>query len=501
MKQALLSVTDKTGLVAFAAAIAPYYRILSTGGTYQTLIEAGIPAEKVEDITGVDELFDGRVKTLHPIIHGGILYKRDNKQHQIQANQNLIMSIDLVVVNLYRFSETKNNTDDEDTITEAIDIGGPALLRSAAKNHQHVSVLSDPDDYELFVSMMGPDGDVPEPFKKQLAAKAFLSTAEYDMEIVSYFYEEPFPKKLHLKGDLKEVLRYGENPHQKAAFYETKQTTYSMASAKQRHGKPLSYNNILDGDAALGLILEFEQPTAVAIKHTNPCGVAQADTIEEAYEKAYQADPVSIFGGIVALNRPVSFALAEKLNELFLEVILAPDYDEDALTLLKKKKNLRVLSYLTGPHTQEAHLRSVTGGVLVQTKDDVTFDLEQLEGLEPVEFETMEEMRFAYNIVKHVKSNAIVIVKDYQTVGVGAGQMNRIGAAKIALEQAGEKAQGAILASDGFFPFKDTVELAAQHGIKTIIQPGGSINDKESIDACKEYGITMCFTNRREFMH
>ena len=502
MKLALLSVTDKTGLITLAMALAPHYRLLSTGGTYETLLHAGLPVQRVEDITGVEELFNGRVKTLHPVIHGGILYERTNAHHLEEAQKHAIAPIDLVVVNLYRFQDTlAASPHDEEAIIEAIDIGGPALIRSAAKNHAHVTVLTDPMQYSAFINVMDAKGEVPFSFKRQCAAVAFEHTAQYDQAIADHFADLKHEDSFSLEALGKRPLRYGENPDQVASVYTTQpDVPYSMLSAQMHHGKALSYNNYLDGDAALSLLAEFEKPTVVAIKHTNPCGVGQAPTLLEAWHKAYTADPVSIFGGIVAFNRVVDARVAQALNEHFLEVILAPSYTEDALKILTQKKNIRVLTYLEGTRTSTTHLRTIRGGLLVQEDATQTPRFDVVTKLAPSESE-MEDILFAQAVVKHVKSNAVVLVNDGQTVGIGAGQMNRVGAANIAFAQAGEKARGAVLASDGFFPLPDTVEAAIKAGIKTIVQPGGSLKDDLSIKACDDGNIAMVFNHQRTFKH
>lgn len=502
MKQALLSVTDKTGIVALATALAPHYHLLSTGGTYQTLLEAGLPVERVEDITSFEELFDGRVKTLHPKIHGGILYERDNTAHLEQAHKHQIAPIDLVVVNLYRFSDTlASNPDDDKAIIDSIDIGGPALIRSAAKNHASVTVLTDPMQYQTFLSVMDSDGTVPPSFKRQCVALAFEHTALYDQAIAEYFIDLAPEDSFSLEATNKIALRYGENPDQAASVYTTlPNLPYSMTSATMHHGKALSYNNYFDGDAALSLLAEFDAPTVVAVKHTNPCGVGTADTILSAWQKAYDADPISIFGGIVALNREVDVIVATSLHELFLEVILAPSYTDEALNLLTQKKNIRLLTYLEGNVTPSTHLRTIRGGLLVQEDGLAKMSSDIVTKNQPFD-KDLADLHFGAKVAKHVKSNAIVLVKDGQTLGIGAGQMNRVGAAKIALEHAKEKAQGACLISDGFFPYPDTVELAAAYGIKAILQPGGSIQDQASIDGCNTHGITMVFTGVRTFKH
>ncbi|WP_114570585.1 bifunctional phosphoribosylaminoimidazolecarboxamide formyltransferase/IMP cyclohydrolase [Exiguobacterium flavidum] len=504
--RALISVSDKTGITELAKAFhAAGIEIISTGGTHRTLEEAGIPVIAISEVTEFPEMLDGRVKTLHPMVHGGLLGRRDLQSHVDQMEEHDIAPIDFVVVNLYPFKETvmKDDVTYEDAV-ENIDIGGPSMLRSAAKNHASVTVLVDPADYPEIIRELA-DGTTLET-RKRLAAKAFRHTAAYDALIADYFMgqtNEKFPEQLTITLEKVQNLRYGENPHQEAAFY--KAPIYkgaSLASAKQLHGKELSYNNIQDANAALEILDEFREPAAVVVKHMNPCGVAVGSTIAEAFRRAHEADPVSIFGGIVALNREVDSETAEQLSGIFLEIIIAPSFTEEAFALLSAKKNIRLLE-LEVKHVQSVRYTAVAGGMLVQDGDEETLDDAQAKVVtkrKPSASE-WEDLKLAWRAVKHVKSNAIVLAKEETTVGVGAGQMNRVGAAKIAIEQAGEKAQGASLASDAFFPMKDTVEAAAAAGITAIIQPGGSIRDQESIDACDEHGITMVFTHVRHFKH
>lgn len=511
MKRALVSVSDKTGVVDFCKELTALgYEIISTGGTKKALDAAGVPTIAIDDVTGFPEILDGRVKTLHPMVHGGLLNIRDKESHQKQCAEHHIQNIDLVCVNLYPFKETisKPGFTHEDAV-ENIDIGGPSMLRSAAKNHAFVTVVTDSKDYETVISEIKEHGDTTLATRQKLAAKVYRTTAAYDAMIAEYMTEfvgEENPEKLTLTYDLKQTLRYGENPHQKAAFYVTPKTMdYSLANATQLHGKELSYNNIQDGNAALQILKEFKgQHAAVALKHMNPCGVGIGSTINEAFQKAYDADPVSIFGGIVALSDEVNKELAEVMSQIFLEIILAPSFTEEAMEILTKKKNIRLMTYSdTYQTTFDTQVVSVSGGLLVQNTNKVVIkkeDLKTVTKLEPTA-EQIDDMLFGDKVVKHVKSNAIVVVKDGVTLGVGAGQMNRVGAAKIALEQAGEKAKGAVLASDAFFPMDDTVRLAAEYGISAIIQPGGSIRDKDSVDACDELGIAMVYTGVRHFKH
>lgn len=510
MKRALVSVSDKTNLVSFVQNLVELgYEIISTGGTKKTLEEAGMNVIAIDEVTGFPEILEGRVKTLHPMVHGGLLAKRDDAHHQAQVDENNIEYIDLVCVNLYPFAKTIQNPEatHEDKI-ENIDIGGPSMLRSAAKNFNDVTVVVDANDYDLIISEIREHGNTTLKTRQMLAGKVFNHTAAYDAMIANYFNEineVEVPEKLTVTYDLKQTLRYGENPHQKAAFYQTlQQPSYSVVSSEQLHGKELSYNNIADANAALEILQEFEGAAAVAVKHMNPCGVGLGSTIEEAYTKAYEADSTSIFGGIVALNREVSKELAEELHKIFLEIVVAPSFTQDALDILKQKKNIRLLTTDMTERLQPGQkLVSVKGGLLVQELDTLQVNKEDLECVteaKPTE-EDLKQLLFGFQVCKHVKSNAITLVKNDMTIGVGAGQMNRVGSAKIALEQAGALADGAYLASDAFFPMPDTVELAAKYGVKAIIQPGGSIKDQDSIDACNKHGIAMVFTKIRHFKH
>jgi phosphoribosylaminoimidazolecarboxamide formyltransferase/IMP cyclohydrolase len=510
VKRALLSVSNKEGIVSLAKQLVELgVEIISTGGTKKTLEEAGVPVIGISDVTGFPEILDGRVKTLHPMIHGGLLAIRDNERHQNELRKHHITPIDLVVVNLYPFQQTIAKSDV--TFAEAIeniDIGGPTMLRAAAKNHQYVTVVVDPEDYDTVLQELKEHGDVSAETKLKLAAKVFRHTAAYDAMIAEYLTNktgEEYPESLTVTFEKKQALRYGENPHQTAAFYKKPLgSSFSIAQATQLHGKELSYNNINDANAALQIVKEFTEPAAVAVKHMNPCGVGIGANIYEAFTKAYEADPTSIFGGIIALNREVDKETAEKMHEIFLEIVIAPSFSKEALDILTQKKNIRLLTVdFAAPNTKEKLLVSVQGGLLVQEADTHTLDDAEIKVVtkrEPTEQE-WEALRFAWKVVKHVKSNAIVLAKDGMTIGVGAGQMNRVGAAKIAIEQAGEKAKGAVLASDAFFPMDDTVEAAAKAGITAIIQPGGSIRDADSIKKADEYGIAMVFTGIRHFKH
>ncbi|MCL2360550.1 MAG: bifunctional phosphoribosylaminoimidazolecarboxamide formyltransferase/IMP cyclohydrolase [Defluviitaleaceae bacterium] len=501
-KRALISVSDKNGIEAFAKGlIAQGYEIISTGGTYELLKPHG--AIQISEITGFPEALDGRVKTLHPAIHGGILAVRDNPSHMATLESLDINTIDIVAVNLYPFKTTIQKSDV--TYAEAvenIDIGGPAMIRSAAKNHAHVAVVVDPADYDGLLNELS-IGEVSLDTKKSLMAKAFRHTAAYDALIASYFTKELHPENLTLTYEKKQTLRYGENPHQQAALYSDFIPTSSILTAKQLHGKELSYINIGDADAALSLVREFDTPAVVAIKHYCPCGVGIGENIAQAYDRAYEADPLSIFGGVVAFNREVDEYCARKMNEIFLEIIIAPSFSDDALKILMKKKNLRLLQVAPSSTVTGQQVVSIAGGLLVQEKDHYTFENANLTFptiKKPTEAE-LKTARFAWTVVKYIKSNGILIAKENMTLGIGPGQTNRVGAAKIALAGAGERAKGAVLASDAMFPMPDTVEEAAKAGISTIIQTGGSLRDQDSIDACDRHGIAMIFTGVRHFKH
>ncbi|WP_141430369.1 bifunctional phosphoribosylaminoimidazolecarboxamide formyltransferase/IMP cyclohydrolase [Bacillus sp. 03113] len=509
-KRALISVSDKTGITEFAKELYELgFELISTGGTKKAIHDSGIPVLSVSDVTGFPEILEGRVKTLNPYIHGGLLAKFDNPSHQAQLNEHKIQPIDVVCVNLYPFQQTiaKPDVTVEDAI-ENIDIGGPTMLRASAKNHQYVTVVVDPTDYETVISELKADGEVQHATRRKLAAKVFRHTAAYDAMIAEYMTElanEETPEKLTVTYELKQSLRYGENPHQKAAFYRKPLgSEFSIAYANQLHGKELSYNNINDADAALQIVQEFTEPAAVAVKHMNPCGVGTGEDVFGAFTKAFEADPVSIFGGIIALNREVDGQTAEKLHEIFLEIIIAPSFSKEALDILTSKKNLRLLTIpFSNDHKKEMKLTTVEGGLLTQEYDAYTLDdatLTVATDREPTE-EEWKALKLGWKVVKHVKSNAIVVTNEDMTLGIGAGQMNRVGAAKIALEQAGEKAKGAVLASDAFFPMNDTVEVAAKAGITAIIQTGGSIRDEDSIKKANEYGIAMVMTGVRHFKH
>ncbi|KQL51414.1 phosphoribosylaminoimidazolecarboxamide formyltransferase [Heyndrickxia shackletonii] len=509
MKRALISVSDKTGVVEFAKGLVEVgFEIISTGGTKKALEEAGLAVIGIDDITGFPEMLEGRVKTLHPNVHGGLLAKR-TPDHLKQIADQGIHPIDLVCVNLYPFQQTISKPDvTEAEAIENIDIGGPSMLRSAAKNHAYVTVVVDANDYDTVLSELTEFGDVTTLTKKKLAAKVYRHTASYDAIIADYMTTlvgEENPERVTFTYERKQSLRYGENPHQQATFYVNPLgSTFSIAHGKQLHGKELSYNNIRDADAALQIVKDFSEPVAVAVKHMNPCGVGTGNTILEAYKKAYEADSTSIFGGIVAFNREVDAETAKLLHEIFLEIIIAPSFSEEALSILTSKKNIRLLAVETSEkNKQEKVMTSVEGGLLTQDLDTYTLEYADITiptKRKPTDAE-WEALKLGWKVVKHVKSNAIVVTNSDMTLGIGAGQMNRVGAAKIALEQAGARAEGAALASDAFFPMDDTVEAAAKAGITAIIQPGGSIKDADSIKKADEYGIAMVFTGIRHFKH
>lgn len=515
--KALISVSDKTGVVEFAKGlVALGWEILSTSGTMKLLKESGVPVTSVSDVTGFPEICDGRVKTLHPKIHGALLARRDIPEHMKELKDNDIETIDLVCVNLYPFRETiaKPNVTMEDAV-EHIDIGGPSMLRSSAKNWESVTVVCNPADYATILSEIKAGGNTTRETRLQLSAKAYTHTAEYDMAISTYMRAQAgLPEKLFLEYDLKQELRYGENPHQEAKFFaSTVKEPFSLATAEQLNGKELSYNNIQDANATLNIAREFDEPFCVGVKHMNPCGSATGKTIAEAWKKAYEADKTSIFGGIVAANREIDLETAQMLKPIFLEIVMAPSFAPDALELLCTKKNLRVLKVdMSKDNTVRKQYVSMNGGMLVQDRDINTKPVaadQCVTELKPTA-EQLADMEFAWKIVKHVKSNAIVVAKGGMTYGVGAGQMNRIGSAEIALKQAQNTlkeegkdimTEGLVLASDGFFPFNDCVALAAEYGIKAIVQPGGSIRDEDSIKLANEKGITMLFTGERHFKH
>lgn len=514
--KALISVSDKTGIVEFAKELEKKgIEIISTGGTYKKLKEEGVNAIEISELTGFPECLDGRVKTLHPKVHAGILAMRSNENHMKQLQDLNIDTIDFVVVNLYPFKQTilKDNVTREECV-ENIDIGGPTMLRSAAKNYQDVAVITDPNDYEIVLNELNSDGKVSLDTKFYLMQKVFEHTANYDAMICKYIKEQrnddSFPSELTLTYEKVQEMRYGENPHQKGALYkEIGKCVGSLTTAKQLNGKELSFNNINDTNGALELLKEFDEPTIVACKHGNPCGVGSSDNIYTAWKKAYEADKVSIFGGIVVSNREITKEVAEEMKEIFLEVIVAPAFAPEALELLLTKKNLRVLELpdITVKQPENAYdIKKINGGIIVQTIDSKLLDeYEVVTNRKPTDKE-LEDMLFTWKIVKYVKSNGIALGKDKQSIGIGPGQVNRIWAAKQSIEHSKELindsiVNGSVLASDAFFPFADCVEAAHEAGITAIVQPGGSVRDQESIDKCNEYGMAMIFTKMRHFRH
>ncbi|MBX3454525.1 bifunctional phosphoribosylaminoimidazolecarboxamide formyltransferase/IMP cyclohydrolase [Ferrovibrio sp.] len=521
VRRALLSVSDKTGLVDFGRALASQgVELLSTGGTFKALQQAGVAVKEVAEHTGFPEMMDGRVKTLHPTIHGGILALRDEPSHAQAMQQHNIPPIDLVVVNLYPFAATVAKGADFPTCIENIDIGGPAMLRSAAKNHGFVAVVVDVNDYAAVLdSMKANGGGTDLMLRRKLAAKAYAHTGSYDSMIATWFAGqngEEFPPTLLLSAERKQILRYGENPHQRAAFYVSGQSRPGVATARQLQGKELSYNNLNDTDAAFELVSEFsDRPTIAIIKHANPCGVATAASLSDAWDAALRCDPVSAFGGIVAMNRKLDAATAEKIGKIFTEVIVAPEAEAEAIALLEKKKNLRLL--LTGgmadPVATGWSVKSVAGGYLVQTRDAGRITEAELKVVTKRAPSTQElaDMLFAFRVGKHVKSNTIVYAKNGATVGIGAGQMSRVDSARIAMRKAedaaraagleGRLTQGSVAASDAFFPFADGLEVLVEAGTTAVIQPGGSIRDQEVIDAADKAGLAMVFTGMRHFRH
>ncbi len=501
MGRALISVYDKRGIAEIARFLKERgVEIVSTGGTAGYLLKNGIDVTEVSSVTGFPEIMDGRVKTLHPAIHGGILARRSMKGDMKTLREEKITPVDFVIVNLYPFFEKVNSDLPFDEKLEFIDIGGPTMLRAAAKNFRDVVVVCDPDDYSGVMERIEKSGDVEYSLRRKLAGKVFNLMGAYDAAVSTFLLDEDFPQYLSLPFRKTDDLRYGENPHQKGAFYGSLINRGSMNSFTQLHGKELSYNNYRDMDIAWKAVCEFEKTACCALKHNTPCGAAESDTVLEAYLKAYEGDPVSIFGGIVAFNREVDGKTAEKMAEIFLEVIIAPSFDKSAIDILKKKKNLRLIQAVRG--SDEKEIVSVDGGILVQERDRLTAEnLEIVTEKAPTE-EQKADLLFGEKICKYVKSNAIVVVRDKQVLGVGAGQVNRIWAAREALERAAEKgAANAVLVSDAFMPFSDVAEEAVKHGIAAILQPGGSLRDKDSIDVCNKAGIPMVFTGERHFKH
>ncbi len=516
IRRVLISVTDKRGIVDFAKELKKFnVEILSTGGTADRLRQSGINVVDVSDYTGFPEMMDGRLKTLHPKIHGGLLALRDNEEHVKSAEKHGINMIDMVVINLYRFEDTvaKEGCTLEDAV-ENIDIGGPAMLRAAAKNYRFVTVVTDPDDYPKILEEMNEcNGKISEATNFALATRTFQLTARYDAAISNYLGtltpegKKEFSETYTMQFTKAQDLRYGENPHQKAAFYREKDISFpSVSNARQLQGKELSYNNIMDSDAAWQMAYDFELPAAVIMKHSNPCGTAtSSDDILEAYKKAMETDPVSAFGGIVAFNRRIDKKTAEEIAKIFLEVVIAPAFDKDAIDILSTKKNMRILEIPSsaGNRPADYDYRRVVGGLLIQERDNISENIKNAQVVTqrtPTEDEC-QALDFAWHVVKHVKSNAIVFSTKNQLVGVGAGQMSRVDSVKIARMKANLPTEGTVLASDAFFPFRDGVDMAAEAGVTAIIQPGGSIRDEETIKAADEHGIAMIFTGKRHFRH
>ena len=509
--RALISVSDKTNVCDFAKKLVKNgYEIIATGGTMKLLKENGINVINIEDVTGFPEICEGRVKTLHPKVHGALLGRRDKESHMAELKENGIELIDLVCVNLYPFKATIARPDvTEEMAIENIDIGGPSMLRSAAKNFASVTVVCDPADYDTIISEIEENGNTTRETRFKLSAKAYTHTAEYDMMIATYMREHAgLDEKLFIEGSLVQSLRYGENPHQRAKFYKLNDAPYSLANARQLHGKELSYNNIQDANAALQIVSEFDEPFVVGLKHMNPCGAAVGKDVVEAWEKAYNADTVSIFGGIVATNQVITEEVALLMKPIFLEVILAPKFTEEAQAVFAKKKNIRLIEVNMEKNNEpQKHMVAVAGGLLVQDADNysttkkITADM-TVTNRKPTDSE-LSDMEFGWRICKHVKSNAIVVVKNGATAGVGAGQMNRVGSAKLAIEEAHALGltEGLVLASDGFFPFDDTVKYAAENGVTAIVQPGGSVRDEDSVIAANDNNIAMLQTGMRHFKH
>ena len=509
MKRALISVYNKEGIIEFATSLDKLgWEIISTGGTSKVLKEAGLNILEVEDITKFPEILDGRVKTLNPYIHGGLLYKRDDANHIKTIDDMAIGAIDLVVNNLYPFEETVNREGvSQEEIIENIDIGGPSMIRAAAKNYRFVSVVVDPKDYGLIIDELNSSDKVSEETNRYLAAKVFNYTANYDALIAKYFNEIShidFPETLTLTYKKEQSLRYGENPHQAAAFYrEFGDVAGSLAAGKQLHGKELSFNNINDANGALKTLKEFDEPTVVAVKHANPCGIGSGETLKEAYIKAYECDKVSIFGGIVAANRVIEKEVAEMINSIFLEVVLAPGFTDEALEILTGKKKIRLIQIDNiEKEIDEMDTKKVFGGLLIQERDKILLldDIEIVTKRGPSEKE-LDDLIFAWKAAKNINSNGVVLARDKATIGIGLGEVNRVWAVDEAIERGREKIEGSVMASDGFFPFKDSIELLAKNGVKAVIQPGGSIRDDEVIEEADKNGMAMIFTGIRHFKH
>ncbi len=513
IKRAILSVSDKTGIVEFAKSLSDMgVELISTGGTYKVIKEAGIPVIEVSDVTGFPEMLDGRVKTLHPLIHGGILARRDLKEHMDAIADKGIKPVDMVVINLYPFKQTvlkDGVTFDE--IVENIDIGGPSMIRAAAKNYKDVAVVTKPEQYAAIIDSLKADGELPLEMLQKLMTEAFIITANYDSMIASQMFGrfgEGFPDSFPVPSEKVEDMRYGENPNQAAAFYKDPFTPgTTVAKAEQIHGKQLSYNNILDLDKAMDICMDFDRPTAVVMKHTNPCGLASADDIDEAFLTAYNVDPLSAFGCVICLNRNCTVKTATEISQHFVEAVICPDYEEGAIEIMEAKKNIRILRtnspICPAAKHREYKVKKIQGGILVQTDEDVVIDPKNLQVVTeraPTE-EEIHSLLFAWKLAKHVTSNAVVYVRGERAVGIGAGQMSRVDSAKIATMKANEPTEGCVMASDAFFPFRDGVDEAARAGVTAIIQPGGSIRDEEVIQAANEHGMAMVFTGCRVFRH
>jgi phosphoribosylaminoimidazolecarboxamide formyltransferase / IMP cyclohydrolase len=505
VRRALLSCYDKTGIAELGRALHDLgIELISTGSTAGVLREAGVPVTEVAEVTGFPECLDGRVKTLHPAVHAGILADRTDPAHVAELEELSIAPIDLVVGNLYPFADTVSSGAPDADVVEMIDIGGPTMLRAAAKNHGSVGVVIEPGDHEVVLIELREHGGLTLDLRRRLAAQAFRHTASYDAAVADWFQrDEEVAPQLHLALPLRQQLRYGENPHQQGAFY-ARADAGGIAAAEQLHGKELSYNNLLDTDAAWGMVVEADSPCVAIIKHTNPAGYAIADDVETAYARALEGDPVSAFGGIVASNRAIDESTARRIAEVFTEVVIAPGYDAEALEVLQAKKNLRILR---SPHADRpapaVQLRSVAGGVLVQDADlaEEPWDAWEVVTRTQPDEAMLADLRFAWIAAKHTRSNAIVLAKDGQVVGVGAGQMSRVDSVRLAVERSGDRHVGAVLASDAFFPFRDGPDAAATAGVRAIVQPGGSVRDDEVVAAADEHGIAMVFTGRRHFKH
>lgn len=513
VKRAIISVSDKDGIVDFAKELSGLgIELISTGGTYRLLKENGLDVTEVSDVTGFPEMLDGRVKTLHPKVHAGILARRDLPAHMQAIKDKGIKTIDMVVINLYPFKKTVLKEDATlDEIVENIDIGGPSMIRAAAKNYHSVATVTSPTQYAPILDQLKANGSLDDELLSRLMSEAFVVTANYDAMIAQQMnnrFGTMFPESYPVPMEKVQDLRYGENPNQQAAFYKDPFTPgNTVAKMEKIHGKELSYNNILDMDKALDICMDFERPTAVVMKHTNPCGLASGDDIYEAFSTAYAVDPLSAFGCVICLNRNCDMKTAHDISEKFVEVVIAPDYEPGVLELLEKKKNIRLLRTNSpiGPayRVREMKLKKVQGGYLVQTDDDVPIDPKNLKVITkraPTE-EEVKAMLFAWKLAKHVTSNCVVYVKGERAIGIGAGQMSRVDSAKIASMKANEPTEGSVMASDAFFPFRDGVDEAAKAGVTAIIQPGGSIRDQEVIDAANEHGMAMVFTGCRVFRH